>query len=79
MEITFDEEKRSAIETLARAICEVDGVDPDLETYMGEPMKIMRGYVASGISLPAWTLYSHMADAAFNVAVKRGWVITTDV
>ncbi len=57
------------IEAMARAMCKVEGVDPDMRVFRGVPLEVGFGRVKSieGFEVTeAWRSYRDLAGAAYE-------------
>lgn len=72
-------EALEAVEEIARAMCDADGWNPDVEYHPGEPTRVNGGYIASSSPRPLWHKYAPLAAVALKTIQARALRVMAEV
>ena len=56
------------VEMAKALVCEIDGIEPDVMVYRGEPYRVRQGFVIAGVGYPAWERYREIASKLYEIA-----------
>ncbi len=56
------------VEMAKALVREIDGIEPDVMVYRGEPYRVRQGFVIPGVASPAWERYIAIASDLYEIA-----------